>query len=830
MTSAVEATTLHQGWRVYRSSPGAIAEPGPDSFAGLEPLEVTVPGSLFQQVGQGIDAEDFDWWYSCDFMLENPGGFSHGLLRFEGLATLAEVWLNGTLLVSSENMFVPVSVGVDRLLTARNSLVLVFRSLNGFLQQKRPRPRWKTNLTNHQQLRWLRTSLLGRMPGWTPPTPALGPVGTITLERWNRFHLDDVMVQTRVEQGVGIVDVQVQVNGAVDSLHLLLGEHSLELTADAATPGLYSGRLAISQPELWWPHTHGVPNRYACRLQVHAGEVHDVDLGYRAFRALGLESGENRFQLQINDLPLFVRGACWTHVDMRSFQSAPEALRQSLTLARDAGLNMLRIGGTMTYETDAFYALCDELGILVWQDFMFANMDYPVDDAGFLNAVTEEASCQLRRLSQYACVAVYCGNSEIQQQAAMMGMARDQWSNVWFDARLPELCAELHPGVPYIPSTPYGGALPFHIGTGVTHFYGVGAYRKSLAGSGLDKVRFTTETLGFSHVPEPDLVEDMFGGAQPVCHSPLWKAGIPRDGGAGWDFEDIRDHYFRELWGQDPVTLRSRDTGRYLALSRVVTGELVKSVIGHWRSPATPCAGALLWFYRDLVAGAGWGMLDYRGRPKAAYYYVKQACSPLAGFLLDQGLDGLNALVVNDGRVARQLRLEIRLLAGSRTVIDQVTTEIEVPAHGCWQENVEGLLGHFRDLTYSYQFGLPQHDLVTLQLFDAERDVWVAGDTFFPQSLQLKEMDAVAIESSLEQQGDDVFLLLRSDSFLQSVTLDISKGEAEDQYFHLVPGVVRHVRLRLQDAAASIVKGYVSALNLASPERLRLNRVVGDAV
>ena len=789
-----------------------------------------MPGSLFQPLEQGVDAEDFDWWYCCDFALENPEGFSRGLLRFDSLASLAEVWLNGTLLASSENMFVPVTAAVDQLLTGHNSLVLVFRSVNRFLQQKRPRPRWKTNLTNHQQLRWLRTSLLGRMPGWTPPTPALGPVGAITLERWNQFHLDDVMVQTRVEQGAGIVDIQVQASGAVESLCLLFGEHSLELIADSTIQGRYSGRLEISQPKLWWPHTHGIPKRYACRLQIQAGETLDFDLGHRAFRQLKLDLDGNRFQLNINDLPVFVRGACWTHVDMQTLHSAPEALRQSLILARDAGLNMLRIGGTMTYEADAFYGLCDELGILVWQDFMFANMDYPVEDAGFLKAVTDEAGYQLRRLSQYACVAMYCGNSEIQQQAAMMGMAREQWSNDWFDVRLPELCAEFHPGVPYVPSTPYGGALPFHIGTGVTHFYGVGAYKKPLAGSGLEKVRFTAETLGFSHVPEPDLVEAMFGGAQPVCHSPLWKAGIPRDSGAGWDFEDIRDHYFRELWGQDPVTLRSRDSGRYLALSRVVTGELVKSVIGHWRSPATPCAGALLWFYRDLVAGAGWGLLDCRGRPKAAYYYVKQACRPLAGFLLDQGLDGLNALVVNDEARSRQLRLEIRLLAGSQTIVDQVTREIEVPAHGCWQESVDGLLGHFRDLTYSYQFGLPQHDLVTLQLIDVERNAWVAGDIYFPQSLQLKEMGAVAIETSLEQQGDDLFLALRSDCFLQSVTLDISKGEAEDQYFHLVPGVVRHVRLQLQDAAATAVKGYVSALNLASPERLRLNRVVGDAM
>jgi beta-mannosidase len=198
---------------------------------------------------------------------------------------------------------------------------------------------------------------------------------------------------------------------------------------------------------------------------------------------------------------VFLRGAVWTPIDIRALRAEPGVLRRALEAARDAGLNMLRVGGTMVYEQDEFYSACDELGILVWQDFMFANMDYPVGDAAFRAGIVAEARHQLQRVGGHACIAAYCGGSEVAQQAAMMGLPSGQWSNDFFDDELPRLCAEISPGVPYFPSTPWGGALPFHVGTGISHYYGVGAYRRPLADVRSAQVRFTTECLGFSNVP-----------------------------------------------------------------------------------------------------------------------------------------------------------------------------------------------------------------------------------------------------------------------------------------------------------------------------------------
>src|SRR5947209_19903686 len=146
---------------------------------------------------------------------------------------------------------------------------------------------------------------------------------------------------------------------------------------------------------------------------------------------------------------------------------------------------------------------------------MFANMDYPVHDPAFLANVAAEAEYQLRRLAAHPCVAVYCGNSEVEQQVAMLGLPRETWTNPWFADRLPELCARHHPGTVSVSSTPTGGALPFHVRTGVSHYYGVGAYRRPVDDIRRANVRFASEWLGFADVPDAEVTDQVAG--------PRWK-------------------------------------------------------------------------------------------------------------------------------------------------------------------------------------------------------------------------------------------------------------------------------------------------------------------
>jgi beta-mannosidase len=158
-------------------------------------------------------------------------------------------------------------------------------------------------------------------------------------------------------------------------------------------------------------------------LQFDDGGATSHALGSIGFRSIEVERGADGagFALRVNGVPVFCRGACWTSADLVTLAGTAAQLRHTFALARDAGMNMLRVGGTMVYESDAFYALADEYGMLVWQDFALANFDYPTD-AAFNASIEREASQFLIRTRRFAALAVLCGGSEADQQAAMFGL------------------------------------------------------------------------------------------------------------------------------------------------------------------------------------------------------------------------------------------------------------------------------------------------------------------------------------------------------------------------------------------------------------------------
>jgi beta-mannosidase len=500
-------------------------------------------------------------------------------------------------------------------------------------------------------------------------------------------------------------------------------------------------------------------------------------------------------------------------------------LEHDLRLARDAGANMLRIGGTMTYESDAFYRLCDELGILVWQDFMFANMDYPIDDPAFHENISQEAGQQLQRLASHPCVAIYCGNSEIEQQAAMLGMPRESWSNRWFADELPRLCAALHPGTCYVPSTPTGGVLPFHTNVGVTHFYGVGAYLRSPAELRSADVKFTSECLAFANVPEAATCYEIMHGAAPVMHHPRWKARVPRDTGAGWDFDDVRDHYLGQLYGVDPVRLRLFDMPRYLQLSRVVSGEMMIQAFAEWRGARSHNSGALVWFYKDLWPAAGWGVIDSHGRPKAAYYALKRSWRSLQAAITDEGLNGLDVHLINETGSAVCGALEITLLREPNLVVAHGHAPLNVEARSREVRSVDALLGRFCDVNYVYRFGPPQHD-VAIATWRDERGAPL-GEAFHFVNRRQHAVPAQAVEVYCQPAGDGEYdVTVEADSFLHSVCLAAEGFLADDNYFHLVPRRSKRIRFRPL-VPASAFHAELDALNLESivavPERAREN-------
>ncbi|MCB1207976.1 MAG: glycoside hydrolase family 2 protein [Verrucomicrobiales bacterium] len=813
-------------WSCCAVPPGMVSTP-----AGLEGLQTdwmpaAVPGtvaSALRAAGKWdyqhpVDLDAYDWWFRADFKSPLRSEASSCELCFDGLAGISEVWLNGEGLLNADNMFRTYRVDVASALLAENELVLVFRSMTADLKKRRPRPRWKTNLISNQQLRWQRTSLLGRIPGWTPPLPAIGPWREIRLE-CQSVVIRDLQRTTSLDGEDGVVNfsAEIQTSSAIESASLWAGDCESDLAIVREAKGVrVSGSVRVRNAPLWWPHTHGQPQLLECGIKIRtASGLCEHALERVGFRRLEVESVPG-FALRVNGEAIYCRGACWTIGDIFTHSSAPESLRHELTLARDAGVNMVRIGGTMTYEGDAFYRLCDELGILVWQDFMFANMDYPVDDAGFSENITIEARQQLDRLAQHPCVAVYCGSSEIEQQAAMLGMPRELWRNDWFGERLPAICAEHHPGTAYVPSSPSGGVLPFHAASGITHYYGIGAYLRPMRELRQADVKFTTECLGFANIPEPEVIDEIMGGSLPVTHHPRWKQRVPRDTGAGWDFEDVRDHYLEEVFGADPVTLRCFDMPRYLELSRVVSGEMMARAFAEWRSGHSRNAGGLVWFFKDLWAASGWGIVDHHGMPKAAYYQLKRVWQSRQLTITDEGLDGLHLHLINETTAPITGFLEVQLLREPNVVTAHHEVEVVVEPRATKMISADEVIGAFHDVNYAYRFGPQTHHAVVATWMDEKRKV-------ISESVHLtrckdpepQPLTAEALQTEGEAMGNGTFrVTLTSDRLLHAVRFSAKGFLPDDNYFHLPPGRSKTVTFSPLGGPSDKFRTYVEALNL----------------
>jgi beta-mannosidase len=784
------------------------------------------------------DLDQHDAWLRTRLPETLPAGAQR--LVFEGLATLCDVWLDGEPILNSQNMF--RSYSVDRAQPLRPGMELSLRcaALGPWLAQKRPRPRFRTQLVETQQLRWLRTSLVGRTPGSMPRVPALGPYRPIYVEAQPTLALGEHTLVARVLDGKAQLELTLQLalrdpdarlsaslklSGAAAS-----GRFPLEQRRSSTGALQLEGRFVLEDAALWWPHTHG--EQPLSRVQVElsfaaSDERVSIDLGTVGFRALEVERGSDGagFQLHVNGVPVFCRGACWTPDDLLSLSS--DTLQHTLLRARAAGMNMLRVGGTTLYESDAFYDACDALGILVFQDFMFANLDYPASDVDFLAEVEREVDEQLTRLMGRPALAVLCGGSEVEQQVAMLGLAPEFGQSPLFYQLLPELVRARLSDIPYVPNSPCGGALPFQLDAGIAHYYGVGAYLRPLHDVRLSGVRFAAECLAFSNVPERAAIEALLSDLEMPVHHPRWKERVPRDRGAGWDFEDVRDHYLEQLYGASARTLRASDVERYLSWSRAVVVDVMEATLGELRRAGSRCGGALVWWLKDVWLGAGFGVLDASGHPKSAYYALRRAFAPLALWFSDEGMNGPGLQLVHDAPHALNATLSLSLYRAGQQLLNRVEQPLTIAPRSAQTLRVDALFPRFLDAGYVYRFGPVSHDLITAELTAPDGRV-LARASALPLGSSV-QLDELGLSGAFELRQGRLGVRVTTQRFARRVELELDSRDVmpEDNFFQLAPGSERWIALdstrgtaldtARDPALPKAMRGSLRALNQRTP-------------
>jgi beta-mannosidase len=810
---------LERGWEVAACAPGVCG--GPAEASVLEWQPASVPGTAAGAIG--VDGRDFDaedWWFRCRFDRPQGGDSERLILVLGGIATVAEVFLNGERLLESSSMWEEHTCDVTERVRQENVLMIACRALTPLLSvRRRPAARWRTRTVNNGNLRWYRTMIFGRAPGSAPGPAAVGPWRGVRLERLPKAGFDKLSVASRLEGATGVVSVRGRPRGAIKSAEVQLGDLRAQMAL--GPEGSLTAELRVPGVVQWWPHTHGEPVLHEISVEVDGAAVDRRRIGFRrlAFATDVLEDG---LRTSVNDVPIFVRGAVWTPADLLTMAPTYRALRALLERARDAGMNMLRIAGTGAYESDAFHDLCDELGILVWQDLMFANLDYPFTDDEFREKAFNEARTVIDRLAWRPSLAVVCGNSEVEQQPAMLGLDPTLGHDQSWEGALGKLVTDSGADCAFVPSTPTGGDLPFHT-AGLCHYFGVSGYMRPPSDARLAGVRFASECLAFANVPDEVLV--------PV-HHPTWKSGVQRDAGsgwglgAGWDFDDVRDYYVRYLFDVDPAALRRFDHARYLELGRAASGEVMAEVMGEWRRPDSGCSGALVLWLKDMLPGAGLGVIDHTGGPKVAYHHLRRALRPVAVWLTDEGLSGVAIHLANDRPAPLRATLRVALYRDLQQCVEEISEPVELPPHSYTRRTVEGMIGRFVDAAWAYRFGPPTTDLIVASLELASRPQTPVSQAFaFPagRPTAVESASRLGLEARHESDahGSNV-LRVRTERLVYGLRIHLPGFEPEDDALSVEPGHERVIALRPAAETTPPSGGSLTAINLDGVVRLAL--------
>lgn len=764
------ADVMLDRWQVLRTDPDAFTNPDElvERWAGADVVDVPVSVGA---IAPGTDTDDFDWWQRCEFRVDE-----HSRVEFAGLTFPATVYLDGRAAAQSESMFLPVSIECQ---PGAHELVICFGSMNRWLRTRRPRGRWRSTLVASPGLRWARTTLIGRAPVYGKlPTP----VGI-----WRPINVVPARVRTELSISADAEDRSVTITGTTAGAEVRLRvydpDHNL-LSDTPTTPnaGSFEFEIAIDGPKLWWPNGYGPQPLYRAIVEADGIQVADRQFG---FRNLAVAEDTGGFRISVNDTPIFSRGVTWSPPDpLRMYADAEQIHTQVRTFAQ-SGANIVRVVGGLVYEQEEFWQACAQAGLIVWQDAMLATFDPPAEQG---ELITRELTSVLRAVSGNPALVVVSGGSETLQQPEMLGLDPQESAMEVIDSLLPAAVAE-HSDAHYVrasPAPPPDSAdLAIRPDSGVAHWFGVGGYLRPIADVRTAGVKFAAECLAFANPPSSAFIDRHFGSSTVAGHHPDWKAGVPRDRGSSWDFEDVRDFYARAVFGEELLAVRRTDPERYLQLGRLAIAEAMHQCFAFWRRTDSRCGGAMVLSGRDMLPGAGWGLLDSDGNAKAALPVLARTWAPVSVIVSDDGLSGIRIDMHNDSPCGRHGELSLVATNSLGTAVDTTHVVTIPPASSVTVYDAE-LSGHFRDLSHAFRFGPPTADAVQATLRCA--DGTTARDVLVVNSRPAQA--AALVAATLVRRSDDRWQLhLVSEVALRYVELDIPDWTASDNFFHLAPRV-----------------------------------------
>jgi beta-mannosidase len=741
-----------------------------------------------------------DWTYRRTFSV-TPDLLTHDrvLLCCYGLDTLATVSINGVPVGTAENMHRTCEFDVKSVLKEGENTIEIFLAAPMPFVRKMDAERgamagWVEPMRINSSA-WIRKEPCNFGWDWGPKMVTSGIWRNIELIAFDTARIADVLITQTHETNRVQLTVNLQVErfnyDAVSALVTVSHDGHIVAQSDAiAIRDAAQTTLTIDNPALWWPNNMGSQPLYDVYVTLQEGDkTLDTYTQRIGLRTLTLERhadewGES-FYFACNGVPYFAKGANWIPGSPYPGEMQAVDYERLIKASADANMNMLRVWGGGIYEDDSFYALCDQYGITIWQDFMFACGTYPSFDEAFMANVKAEAEDVIRRLRHHACMALWCGNNEIEQ-----GMPSPDWeaSMSWedysrlFDHLLADLVRDLAPQTAYWPGSPHsplGDRKNWaNQECGDTHLWSVWHGKEPFEWYRTRLDRFCSE-FGFQSFPQADVV---------------YEFTKPEDRNIT---SYVMEHHQRSGIGNSTIIHYLLDWFRLstsfeatLTLSQILQGMAMKYAIEHWRRNMPRSMGTLYWQLNDMWPAPSWSSLDWKGNWKALHHMARKFYAPL----LVSGLENSTNHTVeihttSDLDVAQPVTViyTITDAAGNRLEQGALEATIAPRTNQCLQT---------LDVSQHVAARSVRDVIVWLEM-RANGETVSENLVLFsrPKHLELARPNISMAVRERDEVNNSYEVTLMADAVALYVWLELPRAQFSDNFFHLQPNQTRTIRV-----------------------------------
>jgi len=619
---------------------------------------------------QWIEKEN--WTYRRNFTLDKKSlNYQNITLVFEGLDTYAAVFLNGQKILRADNMFRSWKTDIKTFLKeGENQLEVKFRS--PIIENKEKVINYAYQLPSGNETVDIKVSPFTRKAAhqfgwdWGPRFVGCGIWRPVYIEAWNDARINFVHTQIKLlDQKRAEVNIEAEVQVSKPQ------RYTLAINEQTQEYDLKEGRqvlkmtYAIANPILWWPNGLGDAHLYDLEIKLlQKGQLLDKNQQKVGLRTIELineaDSIGTSFYFKVNGVPVFMKGANYIPQDIFTGNFNKEKYKNLLQKVQSANMNMLRVWGGGIYENDLFYDLCDEYGILVWQDFMFAGSLYP-ETPSFLENIKKEVQQNIIRLRNHPCLALWCGNNEIEVAwnnwgwQKQYGYSSEDSIAIWhnylniFEKIIPEQVKELDNNRAYVPTSPLSNwGTPENFNHSSMHYWGVWHGREPIENYKTNIGRFMVE-YGFQSFPNMETINSFAADSSLYLDSETMKRRQKSYIGNG-----LINNHVKKWYGQ------ATSFDDFVEKNQRLQAEALKMAIKSHRRHKPHCMGTLFWQLNDCWPGISWSVLDYYGREKLAMNVVKKYYQPLIA-VAEEIQDSLAVFIVSDLQKKSTVQLELSI-------------------------------------------------------------------------------------------------------------------------------------------------------------------------